>query len=412
MKTRSIVAAVSFAAVLLTLSCQKSAPPPPAEAELDPAVRAAQIARETLILDTHIDLPYRLHDNPEDVTAQTPGGHFDLVRARRGGLDAAFMSIYVPASLQEEGGARELADELIDLVEGLAAGAPGDFGIARSPAEVRALFERRVFALPLGIENGAAIEDDLAALQHFFDRGVRYITLTHSEPNLISDSSYSTDARWGGLSPFGREVVAEMNRLGIMVDISHVTDAAALQVLEISRAPVIASHSCCRHFTPGFERNIPDELITRVAAGGGVVQIAFAPGFLSAAAEEQSSKLWATMREFMAKHDAPMGSPEFRERIEQFYAENPKIETGVADVADHIDHVVELVGIDHVGLGSDYDGISETPTGLEDVSGYPNLIEELLRRGYAEPDIRKICGENLLRVWSEVERVAGILQQG
>lgn len=412
MKPKSIVPAVSFAIILLTMSCQKSAPPPPAPADLDPAASAAQLTQEILILDTHIDLPYRLHEHPENVSNETPQGHFDLVRARRGGLDAAFMSIYVPASLQEEGGARELADELIDLVEGLAAGAPGDFGIARSPAELRALFERRVFALPLGIENGAALEDDLAALQHFFDRGVRYITLTHSEPNLICDSSYSTDARWGGLSPFGREVVAEMNRLGIMVDISHVTDPAALQVLEISRAPVIASHSCCRHFTPGFERNIPDELITRVAAGRGVVQIAFAPGFLSAAAEEQSSKLWATMREFMAKNDVAMGSPEFRERIERFYAENPKVETSVADVADHIDHVVELVGIEHVGLGSDYDGISDTPTGLEDVSGYPKLIEELLRRGYTEPDIRKICGENLLRVWSEVEQVAADLQQG
>jgi membrane dipeptidase len=412
MNTKSIVPAVSFAIVLLTMSCQKSASPPPAPADLDPAVRAAQLAQEILILDTHIDLPYRLHEHPENVSNETPQGHFDLARARRGGLDAAFMSIYVPASLQEEGGARELADELIDLVEGLAAGAPADFGIVRSPAELRALFERRVFALPLGIENGAAIEDDLTALQHFFARGVRYITLTHSEPNLICDSSYSTDARWGGLSPFGREVVAEMNRLGIMVDISHVTDPAALQVLEISRAPVIASHSCCRHFTPGFDRNIPDELITRVAAGGGVVQIAFAPGFLSAAAEEQSSKLWATMREFMAKDDVTMGSPEFRERIERFYAENPKVETSVADVADHIDHVVELVGIEHVGVGSDYDGISDTPAGLEDVSGYPNLIEELLRRGYTEPDIRKICGENLLRVWSEVEQVAAGLQQG
>jgi membrane dipeptidase len=376
------------------------APPP------DPAVEAQRLAREILILDTHIDLPYRLHEHPADATVETADGHFDLVRARRGGLDAAFMSIYVPASLQEEGGARAMADGLIDLVEGIAAQAPESFAIARSPDEVRTLFAQGVFALPLGIENGAAIEDDLSALQHFHDRGVRYITLTHSEPNLICDSSYAEERPWGGLSPFGRDVVAEMNRLGIMVDVSHLTDDAALQAIELSRAPVIASHSCARHFTPGFERNIPDELITRVAESGGVVQIAFAPGFLSEAAQRQSSELWAVMRAFTKESGASWGSPEFRARVEEFYAANPKAETSVADIADHIEHVIALVGVDHVGLGSDFDGISDTPTGLEDVSGYPRLLEELLRRGHGEQELRKICGENLLRVWSEVERVA------
>jgi len=410
MKTNTLIAAALVPVPVLAIGCQRNEAPP-AQAEITPEIRAAQLAQDFLIIDTHIDLPYRLHETPEDVAVQTEDGQFDAVRARIGGLDAAFMSIYIPAKLQEEGGGRELADELIDLVEGLQAQAPDTFAVARSVADVRRLFEADIFALPLGIENGAAIEDDLSALQHFYDRGVRYITLTHSEPNLICDSSYAEDRRWNGLSPFGRDVVAEMNRLGVMVDISHVTDDTILQVLELSKAPVIASHSSCRFFTPGFERNIPDELITRVAERGGVIQIAFAPSFLTDAAQQQSAELWPIMRAFMKENDVAMGSPEFRARLDQYYAEHPKQEAGVGDVADHIDHVVELVGIDHVGLGSDFDGITETPVGLEDVSAYPNLIAELLRRGYSEEDIRKVCGENLLRVWSEVERVAAELNQ-
>jgi membrane dipeptidase len=378
--------------------------------ETDFRVEAMLLAHETLVIDTHIDLPNRLQKKPDDVTVRTEDGHFDLVRAREGGLDAAFMSIYVPASLQETGGGRELADELIDLVENLAARAPESFAVARSVDDVRALFAEGTFALPMGIENGAAIEDDLSALQHFFDRGVRYITLSHSEPNLICDSSYSTDRPSGGLSPFGREVVSEMNRLGIMVDISHVTDDTFFQAIEVSNAPMIASHSCCRHFTPGFERNMTDEMISLLAERGGVIQIAYAPGFLSEPAQKQSSDLWATMRKYREENDIAMDSPEFNERIGLYYEQDPKVETSVSDVADHIEHVIELVGVDHVGIGSDFDGIFSGPTGLEDVSTYPNLIEELLRRGLSEQDIRKICGENLLRVWSEVERIAEELQ--
>ena len=400
---RSFLAAL-LPIVMLSIGCQKTQDQ--MASETDFRAEAIRLAQETLTVDTHIDLPYRLLEKPDDVTVRTEDGHFDLVRAREGGLDAAFMSIYVPASLQETGGGRKLADELIDLVEGISTEAPDSFAIARSVDEVRSLFAEGIFALPLGIENGAAIEDDLSALQHFYDRGVRYITLSHSEPNLICDSSYSTDRPSGGLSPFGNEVVSEMNRLGIIVDISHVTDDTFFQAIELSKAPMIASHSCCRHFTPGFERNMTDEMITLLAEKGGVIQIAYAPGFLSEAAQKQSTELWATMRQYMEENDVAMGSPEFNDRIALFFEQNPKVETSVADVADHIEHVIKLVGIDHVGIGSDFDGISSAPTGLEDVSTYPNLIEELLRRGLSEKDIRKICGENLLRVWSEVERTS------
>jgi membrane dipeptidase len=410
MKLRLLAPAAMMSMIVVVAGCRQNATEP-APTETDLGAEAARLAQKILILDTHIDLPYRLHDTPEDVAIETTDGHFDAVRARIGGLNAAFMSIYIPASRQTEGGGRELADELIDMVEGLQAQAPDTFAVARSVADVRALFQQGIFALPMGIENGAAIEDDVTALEHFYDRGVRYMTLTHSEPNLICDSSYSTDRPWNGLSPFGREVVAEMNRLGIMVDISHVTDEAFYQTVEISEAPVIASHSCCRFFTPGFDRNMSDEMITRLAENGGVIQIAFAPGFLNEAAQKQSVELWAAMREYMAENKVTMGSPEVREQIALFYERNPKVTADVSDVADHIDHVVQLVGIDHVGLGSDFDGITDTPIGLEDVSAYPNLIEELLRRGYSEEDIRKICSENLLRVWSEVEQTAMALQQ-
>jgi len=403
------LAALVPMAILLTGCQQDTTPTTPTDADLK--AEAVRLAQEILIIDTHIDLPYRLNEKMDDVSVQTEDGQFDYVRAVQGGLDAAFMSIYIPASLQEEGGARELADGLIDIVEQIEAQAPDKFMIARSVADVRASFAQGLFALPMGIENGAAIEDELANLEHFYDRGVRYVTLTHSEANLICDSSYSTERQWNGLSPFGREVVAEMNRLGMMVDISHVTDDTFYQAIELSTAPVIASHSCCRAFTPDFERNIDDDMITLVAEKGGVVQIAFGPGFLTEAAQKQMMDLWATMLQFMEENDVAMGSPEFRERIALYWEENPKVMTSVNDVADHIEHVIRLVGIDYVGLGSDFDGISDTPVGLEDVSAYPILIEELLRRGYGEEDIRKICGENLLRVWAEVERIAQELQQ-
>ena len=174
---------------------------------------------------------------------------------------------------------------------------------------------------------------------------------------------------------------------------------------------MIASHSCCRHFTPGFERNMTDEMITMLAEKGGVIQIAYAPGFLSEAAQKQSTEVWATMRRFMKENGVAMNSPELHDRMALYYEENPKVATSVSDVVDHIEHVIELAGIDHVGIGSDFDGLSSAPTGLEDVSTYPNLVEELLRRGRTEQDIRKICGENLLRVWTEVEMIAEDLQQ-
>lgn len=399
--------ALSALAAILSLAGLGCAPDPrPAEvATVDFDQQAHALAERLLLVDTHIDLPYRLHAAMEDVSQRTPGGHFDLERAREGGLDTAFMSIYIPSEYQSTGGAKALADELIDLVETVAASAPDGFELVDSPDEVRAAAAAGRIGLALGIENGAAIEDQLANLAHFHARGVRYVTLTHGKANLICDSSYDEERPWQGLSPFGREVVSELNRLGIMVDVSHVSDQALLQAVELSRAPVIASHSSARHFTPGFERNVDDAAIRAIAAKGGVVQINFGT-FLTADANQSGMAAWkAITAEVEARGGA--GDPEIAKAVEaEYWSTREKAGSLLTDVADHIDHVVRLVGVDHVGLGSDFDGVDSVPVGLEDVSRYPALIAELLRRGYSEADIAKICGENLLRVWSEVERVA------
>jgi len=377
----------------------------------DPAIEAERLARDAILVDTHIDVPYRLQEKQQDISVRSPDGDFDYPRAKAGGLDAAFMSIYVPAEYQKTGGAKQFADGLIDMVESFRTRWPDKFAIALTPEDVRANFGTGVISLPMGMENGAGIEDDLANVAHFHERGIRYITLTHSENNQICDSSYAREKTWHGLSPFGREVVAEMNRVGIMVDISHLSDEAARQALEITRAPAIASHSSCRAFTPGWERNMDDDLIRALGANGGVIQINFGSGFLTKAANEQAAAFFAARKEYSEANHVDEHSDTTKAFEERYWKEHPKIYADVGDVVAHIDHVVQLIGVDHVGLGSDFDGVGDSlPVGLKDVSGYPNLIRALMEKGYSEADIRKICGENLLRVWSDVERVARELQ--
>ena len=397
-----------FTTCLLIAGLAACAPPEPAVEFGAAEDRAVELARSFLIIDTHIDVPYRLMqtDRGADVGEATEGGHFDHPRAVAGGLDLPFLSIYVPASYQESGGAKEYADELIDLVEGIAQRHPEKFAIVTDVTGARETFAAGKIGLALGMENGAPIEDDLANVAHFAARGVRYITLTHSKDNRICDSSYDETRTWGGLSPFGRELVAEMNRLGMMIDISHVTDDAAHQVLELTRAPVIASHSSCRHFTPGWQRNMGDETIRRLAENGGVIQINFGSAFITQAAQEQQTPFWKAIGDFQAENELVADDPRLKQFEEEYWAGREQIRGTVRDVADHIDHVVEIAGIDHVGIGSDYDGVSTLPEGLDDVSGYPNLIRELLDRGYTEEEVEKICSGNLIRVWTEVERLA------
>ncbi|MFB6278003.1 MAG: dipeptidase [Salinibacter sp.] len=404
-----------FAGVVLMLlfaSCQSPDSGEDMSAGNEPSLqaRADSLTHASLLVDGHIDLPYRLRDFYEPPADSTMGGDFDYPRAQAGGLDAPFMSIYIPTELQDTpDAAEERANSLIDLVENVATEHPDHFTLVTSPDEVRQVAETEALALPMGMENGAGLGGDLDNVKHFYDRGIRYITLTHGTHNRLGDSSYDdAEPRWNGLSPFGQKVVTEMNRLGIMVDVSHVTDPTALDAMDRSEAPVIASHSSCRHFTPGWERNVSNELIREIAGTGGVVMITFGSSFLQNKYREQDAPIRAEMQ---AHIDSMGWDDDSREAIvyEQETRANNPIGT-VEDVADHIDHAVDLVGVEHVGLGSDFDGVFALPKGLQDASGYPNLVAELLRRDYTEDEIAQILGENLLRVWSEVEATAERLQ--
>lgn len=360
--------------IITTFSCQQK------EGQEDKQLTDAQLhkladslAHKFIIVDGHVDIPYRMWNHLEDISARTEKGHFDYVRAKEGGLDAPIMSIYIPSD-REGNGAKMLADSLIDLVENLTKANPDKFAIATNPTQIKEQFAKGLISLPMGMENGAPIEHKLENISYFHNRGIRYITLTHAKANHISDSSYDSIRLWNGLSPFGIEVVAEMNKVGIMVDISHVSDSAFYDVMAVTKVPVIASHSSCRHFTPGMERNMSDDMIKTLAKNGGVIHINFGSFFLDPAFAQE-------------------------ERDTTYFAK-------ASQIADNIDRVVELAGIDFVAFGSDFDGVGDLPEDVKDVSELPNVLYELLKRGYSAEDIEKICNKNTFRVWQQVEDYA------
>ncbi|MFQ5348198.1 MAG: dipeptidase [Rhodothalassiaceae bacterium] len=395
-----------LALALLLVACEQGTPSSTAE---DRLARARELVQRDIVIDTHIDVPYRLAEKYEDVTQATEGGNFDYPRAKAGGLDVPFMSIYTPAEyeFEEPGKATRHAERMIDFVDDIIARAPQKFMRVTSPDEAEAAHAAGKIGLAMGMENGAPIAGDLKLLKHFYDRGIRYITLAHSKANHIADSSYDENRPNGGLSPFGEKVVQEMNALGIMVDVSHISDDAFWDVLRITTAPPIASHSSARHFTPGFERNMSDEMIRALADAGGVIMINFGSAFLTEEANRYNAEQDAAYKAMLAetgKEDTPEEREAFRE---SYRAAHPYPYATVADVLDHIDHVRLVAGIDHVGIGSDFDGVGDSlPVGLKDVSTYPNLVAGLLERGYSEEDIAKVLGGNLLRVWRAVEAVA------
>ncbi|MCH7401337.1 dipeptidase [Belliella kenyensis] len=374
---------------------------------------AKEIAQSTIIVDGHMDLPFRMYNlgntmNGEiyDFINRQESGNIDYVRAREGGIDAPFMAIYIPAIYQERGGAKALADTLIMMVERMAATWPDKVALAKSVDDIENNFKKGLLSLPMGIENAAAIEDDIDNVAYFYNKGIRYMTLTHGKDNLVGDSSYDDSETHGGLSEFGREVVAEMNRLGMIIDVSHITDKTFFDVAEVSKAPIVATHSSARNFTPGFERNVSDEIIKKIAEKDGLVMITFGGSFVDQAFADRNTANREHIASWLEEKGLSRSDTAAQEYIQKYMADNrPNVH--VSKVAEHIDYVAKLVGIDHVGLGSDFDGVGDTlPEGLKDASMYPNLIAELLKLGYSKEDIEKICSKNFFRVWKSIEDVA------
>ncbi|NMM50261.1 dipeptidase [Marinigracilibium pacificum] len=361
-------------------------------------------AHDFLIVDTHIDLPYRLafESGPVDITKDLPLGHFDYVKAKNGGLDVAFMSIYTPPS--EEGiKGFNTANQLIDIVDSISVNYPEYFDKVVSPEEVLSNRESGIISLPLGLENGSPINNDLSNLDHFYNRGIRYITLCHFKSNEICDSSTDIDQPHGGLSNFGFKVVEKMNDLGIMIDVSHVSDETISDVLKASKAPIIASHSGCRSLTPSFPRNLPDSLLVGIRKNGGVIMVNFGSIFLN----DISSSNFMKIYDIIEDEGLEVGSDEAELLMTKLLNQYP-VESSLSDILDHIDHVVKIAGIDHVGFGSDFDGVSNLPKEIQSVADYPLIIEGLQNRGYTNDEINKICGKNFMRVWNAVSKSKGI----
>ncbi|CAN5915526.1 dipeptidase [soil metagenome] len=369
--------------------------------------RAAQIHASGMLFDGHNDLPWRLRTADDmtferlDLGQRLDSGHTDIPRLREGGLKAQFWSVYIPS---EHPDPAKTVLQQIDLVYRMAERYPETFEIAHNADDVERIVAEGKIASLLGIEGGVAIEEDLSLLRNFARLGVRYMTLTHNSTLPWADAATDEPVS-GGLSEFGERVVREMNRTGMLVDLSHVSAATMSAVLDISKAPVIASHSSAFAVNP-HPRNVPDEILRRMPENGGVIMVNFYPAFIVPGAAE---KLGAAREQFAAQFpDDPAAQ---RRALSEWSRSNPEIRGTVATVADHIDHIVQVAGIDHVGIGGDYDGIGAVPIGLEDVSCYPRLTEELLRREYSEADIHKILGGNALRALRQAEAVAAELRQ-
>ena len=376
------------------------------------SLNADEIAQDSLILDSHIDVPYRLWSQHlegleiDDISGPT-NGDFDFIRARKGGLNVPFFSIYLPASTEEDGTSHKMANDLIDMVEDIVTLYPEKFLLIKSVDDLSSLTNKNIVGIALGMENGAPIEGDLSRVEYYYDRGIRYITLTHSKTNHISDSSYDENIQWHGLSEFGKTLIEEMNKVGLMIDISHVNDEAFYQAIELSQVPVIASHSSLRHFTPGFERNVNDAMLNKLAEKGGVLQINFGSSFISQRPRDYMDLMNNFLELKFGQSREGVSEEVINEARKEFFSKNKYPYATLDEVLDHFDRVINLVGVDHVGIGSDYDGVGDTlPIGLKDVSSYPSLIEGFLERGYSREDIDKILGGNLIRVWKEVEEYA------
>ena len=362
---------------------------------------ALKICERNIILDSHIDWPEYILDNPEDISQKTVKGDFDLVRANEGGLNAALSVAYISPVFGVEDG-RKLVDSMLRLISHYTDSYPDKFALALTPVDVRRNFDKKLFSLVPCLENGSPIGDDPTYLKYLKEKGIAYITLCHSKANQLSDSNFDPDRKWGGLSPEGREIIKEMNNLGIIIDISHSTDSTVAQALRYSKTPVIATHSSCRYFTPGLERNLPDNLIKAIAEKNGVIMVNFGAMFLDSVCLKNANTVFDSLDSKGLTYDSEGGM--------EFIQEFGKTHVLLSDskrLVDHIEHIVKVAGIDHVGLGSDFDGVGPSkPMDVTDVSDYPVIVFELLKRGYTEKDIKKILSENFLRVWDVVLKAA------
>ncbi|MDX2038064.1 MAG: dipeptidase [Isosphaeraceae bacterium] len=377
-----------------------------ADAPAPVSERARRLTADALVFDGHNDLPWHLREQGDvafgklDLARSLTGGHTDIPRLKSGGLKAQFWSVYIPS--EHPAPARTVVQQ-IDIVHRMIERYPETFALAVTADDVEKAVAAGKIASLIGIEGGVAIENDLAQLRAFARLGVRYMTLTHNSTLDWADAAIDKPTH-GGLSPFGERVVREMNRLGMLVDISHVSPDTMRDALRISRAPVIASHSNAFAICP-HPRNVPDDVLRELAKNGGVVGINFYSGFVTPRAAEHTR---AIREELKKKHPDPA---DFDKAFDAWLDEHPVPRATVVEVVDHIDHIVKTAGIDHVGLGSDFDGITSTPEGLDDVATFPRLTDELLRRGYSEGDIRKILGLNFLRALRKAGEVADELRR-
>jgi len=371
------------------------------DATLDPAA----MHQRSLVFDSHIDISYLLSKHKIDIGARRDKGHFDLIRAREGGLDAAFWVAFVASdynrpgtSPDAKGGAFAEAQRQIGALKQAVTAHPDKVELANDPDQLQKIVASGKHAAVIALENGSPIEGKLENLRALQQQGVRYITPVHSKDNHLCDSSFDERHSHKGLTAFGREVVKEMNRLGIIIDVSHVSDQAFEQILELSQTPVVATHSGLRTFRK-MERNISDEMLSALAKRGGLLQLVFGSWFL----DETAAKTLEAIRDELKAMEKRGASEAERDRREQelwqaFAAKNVTLEQFV----DQIDHAVKIAGVDHIGLGSDFEGVYGTPEGLTDVSAYPRLTAALLKPGYTPEQIDKINGGNLLRVWRQV----------
>jgi len=369
--------------------------------------RALAIHRRAIVVDTHNDVTTPMTNDDFDLSGNPPAPYrTSIARMKKGGLTAEFFSLYIKPWYVTNGGAARRTLDMIDSVYRAVERHPQDLMLATTAADIRRAKAQNKIACLMGIEGGHAIENSLPTLREFHRLGVRYMTLTWNNANDWADSN--RESKHNGLTDFGKDVVREMNRLGMLVDVSHVGDKTMSDVLDISKAPIIASHSSARALS-NVPRNIPDDLLKRIAKNGGVVQVNFYSMFVDAATvapqnAARNEKLKAQQAELNEKYkDDPERLAEESDKLE---AANPLPPLPISKLIDHIDHIVKVAGIDHVGIGADFDGANDMPEGAQDVSMLPNITYELLKRGYSEQDIRKILGENLLRVMTEAERVA------